>query len=242
MLGVAMLALLALVAALNSFPRRPWAAGCWDWPWPARRPAARRPRVQLRRGLRAELPLPGAEGTASMVLIAQAVPTATQLPCLELKPAGWTVSDARLQRPAWFNLNSDRVGIGAVQVALERFCTFGEVTWVPSDHPGTRRLPGGHLDRARRRYRGAVYYLFLGGCVTYRLDFRSDEQALALGEATSASASSAATPCARRSATSPAAGCSTCRRRPGDAPAARAREGPDPGPAIPATPCAWWPG
>ena len=31
-------------------------------------------------------------------------------------------------------------------------------------------------------YRGVVYYLFPGGCVTYRLDFRSDEQARPLGE------------------------------------------------------------
>ena len=33
-----------------------------------------------------------------------------------------------------------------------------------------------------RRYRGAVHYLFPGGCVTYRLDFRSAEQARPLGE------------------------------------------------------------
>src|SRR3712207_6392728 len=31
----------------------------------------------------------GPEGTALMVLIAQAVPSASQLPCVELKPAGW---------------------------------------------------------------------------------------------------------------------------------------------------------
>ena len=35
----------------------------------------------------------GRQGTALMVLIAQAVPTASQLPCVELKPAGWSVSD-----------------------------------------------------------------------------------------------------------------------------------------------------
>jgi hypothetical protein len=127
----------------------------------------------------------GREGTALMVLIAQAVPTATQLPCLELKPAGWTVSDVFVRNGrVRFNLNSDRVGIGAVQVVLERFCAIGEVTRVPSDHPGTRRYQEVISIESGKRYQGAVYYLFPGGCVTYRLDFRSDEQARPLGEVT----------------------------------------------------------
>ena len=127
----------------------------------------------------------GREGTALMVLIAQAVPTATQLPCLELKPAGWTVSDVFVRNGrVRFNLNSDRVGIRAVQVVLERFCTVGEITRVPSDHPGTRRYQEVISIEPGQRYRGAVYYLFPGGCVTYRLDFRSDEQARPLGEVT----------------------------------------------------------
>ena len=218
MIGVALLALLALVAALSfgAAGRSRRLLGL-AWPGAGRLRRRRRP-VQLRRGPRAELPLPGAEGTALMVLIAQAVPTATQLPCLELKPAGWTVSDVFVRNGrVRFNLNSDRVGIGAVQVVLEQFCTFGEVhqgALGPSRHPP---LPGGHLDRARPALPGAVHYLFPGGCVTYRLDFRSDEQARPSARSPWPSASSAATPCARRSATSPAAGCrSTRRRRPGE--------------------------
>jgi len=125
----------------------------------------------------------GRQGTALMVLIAQAVPTASQLPCVELKPAGWSVSDVFVRNGrVRFELNSDRVGQGAVQVVLQQFCALGKVTRVPSDHPGTRRYQEVISIQPGKRYQGDVYYLFPGGCVTYRLDFRSDEQARPLGE------------------------------------------------------------
>jgi hypothetical protein len=125
----------------------------------------------------------GRQGTAVVILMAQAVPTASQLPCVELLPAGWRVSDLFVRNGrVRFSLDSDRVGDGAVQVVLEQFCSFGRVTRVPSDHPGTRRYQEVISIEPGRRYQGAVYCLFPGGCVTYRLDFRSDEQARPLGE------------------------------------------------------------
>ena len=125
----------------------------------------------------------GRQGTALLVLMAQAVPTASQLPCIELLPAGWTVSEIFVRNGrVRFSLDSDRVGMHAVEVVLERFCTLGRVTRVPSDHPGTRRYQEVISIEPGRRYRGAVYYVFPGGCVTYRLDFRSDEQARPLTE------------------------------------------------------------
>jgi hypothetical protein len=125
----------------------------------------------------------GRQGTALMVLIAQAVPTASQLPCVELKPAGWTVSNVFVRNGrVRFALNSDRVGQEAVEVVLQQFCALGKVTRVPSDHPGTRRYQEVVSIEPGKRYQGAVHYLFPGGCVTYRLDFRSDEQARPLGE------------------------------------------------------------
>jgi hypothetical protein len=126
----------------------------------------------------------GRQGTALVVLMAQAVPTASQLPCVELLPAGWSVRDVFVRNGrVRFSLDSDRVGINAVQVVLEQFCSIGpKVTRVPSDHDGTRRYQEVISIDPGRRYQGAVYYLFTGGCVTYRLDFRSDEQARPLGE------------------------------------------------------------
>jgi hypothetical protein len=125
----------------------------------------------------------GRQATTLVVLMAQAVPTASQLPCIELLPAGWSVSDIFVRNGrARFALDSDRVGSHAVEVVLEQFCTLGHVTRVPSDHPGTRRYQEVISIEPGKRYRGAVYYLFPGGCVTYRLDFRSDEQARPLSE------------------------------------------------------------
>jgi hypothetical protein len=125
----------------------------------------------------------GRQGTAVVILMAQAVPTASQLPCVELLPAGWSVSDVFVRnRRVRFSLDSDRVGVHAVQVVFQQFCTLGEVTRVPSDHSGTRRYQEVTSIEPGRRYQGAVHYLFPGGCVTYRLDFRSDEQARPLGE------------------------------------------------------------
>ena len=127
----------------------------------------------------------GRQATTMVVLMAQAVPTASQLPCIELLPAGWSVSDIFVRNGrARFSLDSDRVGSHAVQVVLERFCTFGNVSRVPSDQPGTRRYQEVISIEPGKRYRGAVYYLFPGGCVTYWLDFRSDEQARPLSEVT----------------------------------------------------------
>jgi hypothetical protein len=125
----------------------------------------------------------GREGTPLVLLMAQAVPSASQLPCVELLPAGWAVSDVYVRNGrVRFALDSDRVGRHAVQVMLERTCNFGRVTRVPSDHPGTRRYQEVISIEPGRRYQGAIYYLFPGGCVTYRLDFHSDEQARPLGE------------------------------------------------------------
>jgi hypothetical protein len=121
---------------------------------------------------------------AMVLLMAQAVPSASQIPCVELRPTGWSVGNVFFRNGlARFALHSDRVGMDAVVVVLEQFCTFGrDVSRVPSDHPGIRRFEEVISIQPGRRYRGAVYYLFPGGCVTYRLDFRSDEQARPLGE------------------------------------------------------------
>ena len=125
----------------------------------------------------------GRQGTALVVLMAQAVPTASQLPCVELKPPGWTVSDVFVRNGlARFALDSDRVGGRAVTVVLQESCDIGQATKVPSDQPGVDRYQQVISIEPGQRYQGVVYYLFPGGCVTYRLDFRSDEQARPLGE------------------------------------------------------------
>jgi hypothetical protein len=121
-----------------------------------------------------------------LVLMAQAVPTATQLPCVEVDnlTAEWSVTDIFVRNGrARFALDSlQQTEHHAVEVILERTCRFGKVTRVPSDHPGLQRFQEVNEIRSGQEFRGAIYYLFRGGCVTYRLDFRGGEQARPLGD------------------------------------------------------------
>jgi hypothetical protein len=128
----------------------------------------------------------GQPGTATIVLEAQAVPSARLLPCVEPLPAGWKVSDVFIHTGrARFTLDSDRVGPRAVTVVLERYCRVPRgVTRVPSDEPGTRRYEEIGPVRPGVGFTGSRFYLFPGGCVTYRFQFRGEERAEPLGTAT----------------------------------------------------------
>ena len=110
-----------------------------------------------------------------MVLMAQAVPSATAVPCISALPAGWSVGGVRVHRgKGQFWLDTDRAGDHAVDVTLRppEACTVQGATEVPSDEPGLRRfeeveqLPPDL--RATRTYRSADL------CVTYRFELHGD--------------------------------------------------------------------
>jgi hypothetical protein len=86
-----------------------------------------------------------------------------------------------------FALNSDRVGMHAVQVVLERTCQLegAKVTRVPSDEPGTRRYERIGEVRPGVGFTGTRFYLFPGGCVTFQFQFNGEERARPIGEVTS---------------------------------------------------------
>ena len=63
-------------------------------------------------------------------LQAQSVPSASQVPCLNLLPAGWTFDSANV-RNGWstFTLDHDRVGRAALVVQLTATCdTSGTIS------------------------------------------------------------------------------------------------------------------
>jgi hypothetical protein len=115
-------------------------------------------------------------GTESpIVLVAQAVPTATQVPCVAALPAGWEHGGAHIERGrATFWLDSDRGGARAVTVTLvpRDDCDVGDAVPVPSDELGTERFE--RPDRLRPGLRSTRYYLFPGGCVTYEFAFAGE--------------------------------------------------------------------
>ena len=120
---------------------------------------------------------PGCRRTATLVLMAQAVPTAERVPCIAALPAGWSFGTINVHNGlARFTLDSDRAGHGAVRVDLRRRCVISGATEIASDEAGTRRY-----ERVRSLvsgYRGTRFYLFPGGCVTYDFNFSTRGQAL----------------------------------------------------------------
>lgn len=114
------------------------------------------------------------EESKLLLLAAQAVPSATLLPCIQALPAGWWYggSDVR-SGTVRFWLESDRAGFHAVEVEVTRSCrTIGALDVTSSTQEfGVQefvRVYDLHPFTADR------YFLFTGGCVTYRYRFDGD--------------------------------------------------------------------
>lgn len=111
-----------------------------------------------------------------LLLAAQAVPSATLLPCVTTFPAGWSYggSDVRSGN-ARFWLASDRAGYHAVEVSLTRSCrTIGalDVT-ANTQEVGVQEFVRSYtLDP----YAADRYFVFPGGCVTFRYRFAAGAQ------------------------------------------------------------------
>jgi hypothetical protein len=113
-----------------------------------------------------------------MILMAQAVPSATVVPCIASLPTGWDLGGVRIRRDeARFWLNSDRGGSHAVEVRLLRpqDCVVTDAVAVPSDEAGVRRFE--QPEQLPPNLESTRYYLFEGGCVTYQFSFGSDATA-----------------------------------------------------------------
>ena len=111
------------------------------------------------------------EESELLLLAAQAVPSATLLPCVVAFPAGWWYGGSDVRREnARFWLTSDRAGFHAVEVSLTRSCrTIGALDMTAS----TREVGVEEFVRTYDLdpYMADRYFVFPGGCVTYRYRF-----------------------------------------------------------------------
>jgi hypothetical protein len=120
----------------------------------------------------------------SIILAAQAVPSAAFLPCIAAVPSGWTAAGAQIAsgRAAFqldsgqvaggqvtFQLGSGQAGLQTATVTLTATCDMTGAQQIPSGQPGMSQferppslVPG---------YSDVRYYVFPGGCVTYRFVF-----------------------------------------------------------------------
>lgn len=104
-----------------------------------------------------------------IVLMAQAVPTASWLPCITALPAGVTFEsvDTRSGRGRIW-LDSGHEGRHAIRVTLTRRCDTAQGGAVPGPQPGIARYV--HAERTGTKYHGEWDHVFPGGCVNYHFD------------------------------------------------------------------------
>ena len=129
-------------------------------------------------------PAPDCGTSHTMILAAQAVPSAAFLPCIAALPSGWTASLGHIASgQASFALNSgSQAGGGGIRfvlgqpgqlqtvtITLTATCDISGAQQIPSDQPGMRRFER-PLSLAPK-YSDIRYYTFPGGCATYQFAF-----------------------------------------------------------------------
>src|SRR5215207_9431157 len=110
----------------------------------------------------------GCDEREALWLMAQAVPSSPVVPCLELKPAGWSLNDVKVSSglaTVVFDI-VDPHQEAAVTVELAPSCDLAGATEVSSEQPGARRYL--RIDRSTAPARVSRFYTFPGGCITER--------------------------------------------------------------------------
>jgi len=106
-------------------------------------------------------------------LQAQAVPSASQVPCVRYLPVGWsvarvTVNDGR----SVLTLDHDRAGAAALVVRLTAACAPAGAVEGPSATAGVRHYQG--FESRTGQFTATWYDQFPGGCVTSRMHLTTD--------------------------------------------------------------------
>ena len=95
--------------------------------------------------------------------MAQSVPSASLIPCLQLVPVDWTVAKVAVNNGrSVITLDHDQAGSGAMVVRLTAACDLAGAREVSSEQRGARRYLRIGASSATR------IYTFSGGCVTQR--------------------------------------------------------------------------
>jgi tRNA A-37 threonylcarbamoyl transferase component Bud32/membrane-associated phospholipid phosphatase len=106
-------------------------------------------------------------------LQAQAVPSASQLPCVRDLPVGWTLANVAVNDGrSVLTLNHDRAGGAALVARLTANCDPGGAVEGPSQTTGVRRYQG--TESRTGEFTVTWYDQFPGGCVTSRLHLTTD--------------------------------------------------------------------
>lgn len=130
------------------------------------------------------MPAPDCAEGGSALIVAQSVPSASLVPCLESLPEGWVVATVRIDQDGTrVALDSDRAGVGAAVLRLEAECDTAGAVSSPSELEGAERFD--LIERVDPSFRASRFYRFPGGCVWWSFDFDRDASAtesVAIGE------------------------------------------------------------
>jgi membrane-associated phospholipid phosphatase/tRNA A-37 threonylcarbamoyl transferase component Bud32 len=98
-------------------------------------------------------------------LMAQSVPSASLIPCLQLVPVDWKVAEVAVNNGrSVITLDHDRGGRAAMVVRLTASCDLTGATEVTSEQQGARRYL--RVDPNTTEFSATRAYTFPGGCVT----------------------------------------------------------------------------
>jgi tRNA A-37 threonylcarbamoyl transferase component Bud32 len=101
-------------------------------------------------------------------LMAQSVPSASLVPCVQFLPAGWSVAEVAVNNGrSVITLDHDRAGKRALVVRLTAACDLAGATEVTSEQSGARRYL--RVDRTTPGFSATRAYVFPGGCITARI-------------------------------------------------------------------------
>ena len=134
-------------------------------------------------GTVAKAPQCGVFHGEQLMLEAQSVPSASLVPCLQELPAGWSLRSLQVRNgSSKMLLGPGMASRRSVKVALTRRCDVLQTASVTSDHAGMKRYAVADIEGGR--YVENRYYIFPGGCVSYRFQVPAGQ-----GEAATVSAS-----------------------------------------------------
>jgi len=100
-------------------------------------------------------------------LMAQSVPSASLVPCVQLMPPGWTVAEVAVNNGrSVIVVDHDRAGKRAVVIRLTSSCDLAGAVEVTSEQSGARRYL--RIDRNAPGFSATRFYVFQGGCIAER--------------------------------------------------------------------------
>jgi tRNA A-37 threonylcarbamoyl transferase component Bud32 len=125
--------------------------------------------------------VPECRPAPTTILTAQAVPSATRLPCIAALPTGWCFETGVVHsREARFTLGIDKVGASTVEFTLTPVCDVSAADKIRSNEPGMQRYEANLRSSA---YTKLHIYRFAGGCITYRFAFPSQNETALVSDA-----------------------------------------------------------